>query len=191
MSRVPRWKRRWFPLWKRGPLPSPSSGQQMWGKATAQPQESSFNSQKLARGCGKRGVSTALLKARFLPPARAHHLARRAAGTVASRPPRDPLPEQCRTHGLTSTSEAGVWNQGRAQLRLGREPPSTGGPGNRVASCFGQKVPSSATLTTSVPVIPASSSVSSSPEVEQAPRPCTAAPMLPVAIMEGGYMAKV
>lgn len=44
---------------------------------------------------------------------------------------------------------------------------------------------------TSVPVIPASSSVSSSPDKEQAPRPCTAAPMLPVAIMDGGYMAKV
>lgn len=46
-------------------------------------------------------------------------------------------------------------------------------------------------LTTSVPVIPASSSVSSSPDAGQAPRPCTAAPMLPVAIMDGGYMAKV
>ena len=51
--------------------------------------------------------------------------------------------------------------------------------------------PSCPALTTSVPVIPASSSVSSSPDVEQAPRPCTAAPMLPVAIMDGGYMAKV
>lgn len=46
-------------------------------------------------------------------------------------------------------------------------------------------------LTTSVPVIPASSSVSSSADIEQAPRPSTAAPMLPVAIMDGGYIAKV
>lgn len=46
-------------------------------------------------------------------------------------------------------------------------------------------------LTTSVPVIPASNSVSSSADIEQAPRPSTAAPMLPVAIMDGGYIAKV
>lgn len=54
-------------------------------------------------------------------------------------------------------------------------------------------LPPSRILTTSVPVMLASSSVSVSPEKwsDEVERPWTAAPMQPVAIMDGGYIAKV
>lgn len=58
---------------------------------------------------------------------------------------------------------------------------------------FCMLLPPSKILTTSVPVMLASSSVSASPEKwsDEVERPWTAAPMQPVAIMDGGYIAKV